>query len=201
MRTVVLGLTLTVAVALFTSQGDAFKKNDRVARDFRHADKDRDGKLSRSEWNRRGNFEYLDRNADKSLSLQEVHTLYKGHDNRGYDWPPKGMSKPVVKIDLSINADRVGREALDYQTLCGISRSRICEVVHQRESGLIETGTGPRFPGNAHCASIDDYWAMDYSHKRKRRAYHGGIDIPVQWGTPMLAIAARSVVAKYQAHH
>ena len=114
MRTVVLGLMLTVAVALFTSQSAAFKKKARVARDFRHADKDRDGKLSRSEWNRRGNFEYLDRNSDESLSLQEVRALYKGHDNRGYDWPPKGMSKPVVKIDLSINADRVGREALDY---------------------------------------------------------------------------------------
>mgnify|MGYP000848381138 CR=1 FL=1 len=76
MRTVVLGLILTAAAALFTSQSDAFKKKDRVARDFRHADKDRDGRLSRSEWNRRGNFDYLDKNTDERLSLQEVRALY-----------------------------------------------------------------------------------------------------------------------------
>jgi hypothetical protein len=54
-------------------------------------------------------------------------------------------------------------------------------------------------PDNVDCYGSDDYWAMDYSHKRNRKMYHGGIDLPAPWGTPMRAVAAGSVVAMYTA--
>jgi len=198
-------LTVAMMVVMSPDLGQArdrssAPKRDRVARDFRHADVDGDRKLSAVEWHRRGNFQRLDRNADGYLSLEEVRALYRGHDDRSYVWPPKGMPLPTVEIDPAVEADRVGRQALDKETLCGIGRSRKCDVVHQRRRGLMETGTGPRFPKNAICAGADDYWAMDYTYKRNRQSYHGGIDLPAPWGTPMRAVAAGSVVAKYQAH-
>jgi murein DD-endopeptidase MepM/ murein hydrolase activator NlpD len=186
-------------LTMSSSLGYAKKKKDRVARDFRHADRDRDDKLSRTEWNRRGNFDRLDRNNDGYLTLREVRKLYKGHDKREYDWPPKGMSTPVMEIDPNVTADRVGPRALDQETRCGIGRAKNCDIDHQKKRGLIETGTGPRFPDEAKCPGIDDYWAMDYASKRNRQSYHGGIDLPVPWGTPMRAVAAGSVVAKYEA--
>ncbi len=37
---------------------------DRATRDFKHIDANEDGKLSRKEWNRRGNFSKLDTDKD-----------------------------------------------------------------------------------------------------------------------------------------
>lgn len=187
-------------MALTPQTAYAQKKKDRVARDFRAADTDDDGRLSKAEWQRRGNFERLDTNGDGVLSLQEVRAMYQGHDSRNYDWPPKGMKHPGTDIDPTIATDRVERDSLDKETLCGIGRAPKCEVVHQKNRGLIATGTGPRFPEDAKCPGIDDFWAMDYASKRNKETYHGGIDIPVPWGTPMRAVAAGSVVAKYEAH-
>ncbi len=195
--------TLLTALMLIVSpcQSDAKKdKKDRVARDFRHADTNGDKRLSKFEWNRRGNFDLLDRNGDEQLSLREVRALYKGHDVKKYKWPPTGMAKSIVEIDPSVKADRVGKKALDKETLCGIGRSPKCDIVHQKRRGLLETGTGPLFPKDAKCPGIDDYWAMDYASKRNKQSYHGGIDLPVPWGTPMRAVAAGSVIAKYEAH-
>jgi murein DD-endopeptidase MepM/ murein hydrolase activator NlpD len=197
----VVSISMAVMMLVMSpSLGQAKQKRDRVASDFNYADMDGDRKLSRAEWNRRGNFERLDKNADGYLTLKEVRALYKGHDDKDYDWPPKGMPTPAIETDLSVKADRVGHEALDKETLCGIGREMGCDIIHQKKRGLIATGTGPRFPKNAKCPSIDDFWAMDYGHKRNRQSYHGGIDLPVPWGTPMRAVAAGSVVAKYEAH-
>ena len=131
-------------------------KKDRVLRDFFHADTDGDRKLSRAEWNRRGNFDRLDKDGDGVLSLEEVRAIYKGHDDKNYDWPPKGTQTPTAEIDPSVKADRVGRDALDNETLCGIGREMRCDIDPQKKRGLVETGTGPRFPDNAKCPGIDD---------------------------------------------
>ena len=192
---------ITPDFALAKSGSGKFKR-DRVMRDFRHADTNGDSKLSRDEWNRRGNFNTLDGNGDGYLSLDEVRKMYRGHDVKNYPWPPKTsvLTFPGLETDSTVKGDRVDKDALDKETLCGIGRSKRCGIEHQLRRGLIETGTGPVFPNTANCFGMDDYWAMDYASKRNRQSYHGGIDIPVPWGTPMLAIASGSVVTMYKAH-
>ncbi|HEY9080002.1 peptidoglycan DD-metalloendopeptidase family protein [Magnetovibrio sp.] len=189
------------AFVLFLAPSDAHAKQvkDRVKRDFRHADENGDGELSRAEWKRRGNFERLDRNGNGALSLDEVRAIYKDHDQRNYDWPPKDMAAIAEDIDPTIAQDRMNRDALDKETMCGIGRALKCDIEPQKNRGLIETGTGPRFPDNANCPGIDDYWAMDYASKRERQSFHGGIDLPVPWGTPVRAVADGSVVTLYTA--
>lgn len=198
MASLVLVLAPNLSHAKKKNQGGGFNK-DRVARDFNHADTNGDRRLSREEWNRRGNFDRLDRNGDGELSLKEVRFMYLGHDEKNYAWPPHGMPEPSPEIDPAIATDEVGHDALDKETMCGLGRSSKCSVEPQFARGLIETGTGPVFPTNALCPGIDDYWAMDYASKRNRETYHGGIDLPVPWGTPMRAVAAGSVVAKFKA--
>ena len=187
----------TVGVAV--GPADAFFKRDRAKRDFRHMDNNGDDRISRTEWNRRGNFKRLDANNDDSLSLDEVRALYHGQNERDYSWPPDGMPAPDTAIDPSVASDRVETSKLDRDVLCAISRDRGCSMDIAVARGLAETGTGPVFPAGAVCPGIDDYWAMNYSFKRNRTSYHGGIDLPVPWGTPVRAVAAGSVVAIYPA--
>lgn len=204
-RRVVFSLFLaSLMLVMAPDLSHAKKKNkgetkDRVARDFRHGDDDGDEQLSPAEWNRRGNFERLDRNGDGFLSLKEVRRMYKGHDDKSYDWPPQNMPPRTGDIDPTVKSDRVDKSVLDDETRCGIGRSKKCDIASQKARGLFETGTGPRFPSHALCPGADDYWAMDYASKRNNAAFHGGIDLPVPWGTPMRAAAAGSVVAKYGA--
>ncbi|MEG3618031.1 peptidoglycan DD-metalloendopeptidase family protein [Magnetovibrio sp. PR-2] len=195
-------ITPQVSFAKGGGGGGKKMKKDRVARDFRHADTNGDFKLSREEWNRRGNFDNLDRNGDGQLSLKEVRIMYQGHTDKSYSWPPETsvFTFPGLETDASVKDDRVAKDMLDQETLCGIGRSKRCGIQHQLKRGLIETGTGPVFPDGANCFGMDDYWAMDYASKRNKQSYHGGIDIPVAWGTPMLAIADGSVIATYKAH-
>ena len=192
-------IILTLAVL---SPVDANANRDRVKRDFRHADINGDNRLSREEWKRRGNFDRLDINGDGELSLKELRKMYEGHDDKTYTWPPETsvLTFPSLETDASVKNDRVGKDKLDNETLCGIGRAKRCSVKHQLKRGLIETGTGPVFPDGAICFGMDDYWAMDYASKRNRQTYHGGIDIPVPWGTPMLAIASGTVVTTYKTH-
>jgi len=179
--------------------GFARKKKDRARSDFQHADLNQDGKIDPGEWNRRGNFKRLDQNSDNFLSLPEVRQMYKGHNKRSYTWPPEGLKKLSIDIDETVQKDLVNKELVDEETICSFAWLMQCGVYDQVKRGLLATGTGPVFPANTNCYGSDDYWAMDYSHKRNRKMYHGGIDLPAPWGTPMLAVAAGSVVAMYTA--
>ncbi len=184
-------------VMLFGTPGWA-QERDRVGGDFGRADADGNGKLDRGEWRRRGNFDRLDTDQDGALSLAEVRALYKGHANKSYDWPPPGFARGPTAIDASAAADLVDAESLDRKTRCAIGRGRKCKPKAPVKRGLFETGLGPLFPENAVCPGIDDTFALDYTFKRKREAYHGGIDLPVRWGTPIIAAAAGTVVGKFR---
>ena len=70
-------------VVISSGPADAKRNRDRAARDFRHADEDGNGNLSRVEWKRRGNFMRLDANADGNLSLDEVRAIVSVRSGRG----------------------------------------------------------------------------------------------------------------------
>jgi murein DD-endopeptidase MepM/ murein hydrolase activator NlpD len=90
-----------------------------------------------------------------------------------------------------------GAGGVDRATMCGIGRFSRCNIAEAIARGLFETGLRPRFADGAGCRDIDEHYAIDYSRKRPREQYHGGIDMPAPWGTPIIAAAAGSVVAKY----
>ena len=182
---------------MFVSVTGLSKERDRVGGDFERADKDGDGKLDRDEWRPRGNFERLDADADGTLVLAEVRAMYEGHSERSYDWPPPGLERSAPEYDPGAARDLVDSSALEPATLCAISRGRDCDPRTPVGRGLFETGLWPMFPENAACHGIDDYFALDYTFKRDREAYHGGIDLPARWGTPMIAAAAGTVVGKF----
>lgn len=190
-------LLLLAVLALAAAPAGA-RARDRVAEDFGRADADGDGTLSRAEWNRRGNFDRLDADRDGRLSLAEVRAMYAGHDRRGYDWPPAGFARSDLPPDASALADRVDAAAAGRAMVCAFARGRKCEAEDAIARGLFATGLGPLFPAGAACPGIDDGFALDYAFKRSGEAYHGGIDLPARWGTPMLAAAAGTVVAVYE---
>jgi len=86
-------------------------------------------------------------------------------------------------------------DKLDKETRCAIGRSRKCGIKLAVKRGLFETRLRPRFPDGLECRDIDEEWAIYYSPIRSRVNYHGGIDMPAPWGTPMIAVAAGTVVS------
>jgi hypothetical protein len=197
MKKIHLPLVLVLPVLLLFSAAGFSQERDRVGGDFTRADKDGDGRLSRVEWRRRGNFERLDADRDGYLSLPEVRAIYAGHGEKSYHWPPPGFARSAPEPDPSAAADLVDSKTLDRKTRCAIGRGRKCKPQAPVKRGLLETGLGPVFPEHALCHGIDDTFALDYSFKRKRESYHGGIDLPARWGTPMIAAAAGTVVGRF----
>lgn len=76
------------------------------------------------------------------------------------------------------------------------------DLEHMHARGFFPTGLEPVYPDNLACPEVNSFFA-DSSRgdgsSRSRRfylGYHGGMDIPVPEGTPILAVADGTVVRK-----
>ena len=165
-------------------------------------DTNHDGHLDEAEWKRRGNFERLDADGNGTIDPSEFRALYE-------DWGRKGeMSNPILPsatptMDPNLDKDRIRYEEVGRRVVCGLVRAGVSDAdecrkgnVTATELGLFETGIGPVFPKGAFCHGIDEIFAMDYADKTGK-GMHGGIDLPTDFGTPILAVASGTVVAKF----
>jgi murein DD-endopeptidase MepM/ murein hydrolase activator NlpD len=71
-----------------------------------------------------------------------------------------------------------------------------------RARGLVKTGLEPVFPQGAQCTPVASYFGDDTRHDGSQRnrganfGYHGGMDLSLAEGTPIVAIAAGTVIHK-----
>lgn len=161
-----------------------------------------DGELDRSEWRRRGNFERLDADGSGTLNRSEFRAMY---DKSEGEWRLSNPIRPsdTAEMEQDVGQDRIGAEVVGERTICGMTRRGVpglykCQRGDEiaTQLGLFETGMGPVFPRGAICRGIDEIFAMDYT-KMTGIGMHGGIDIPTDFGTPILAVAAGTVVGKF----
>ncbi len=183
-----------LAGLLLLGQSAPAEAQDRAANVLEKNDADGDGRIARDEWKlNKSQFDAMDLDKDGYLSLDELRARFAS--GKG---PASQATPSAAGTIASMMPGQVGRVALDEETFCGIGRFlKTCPAKSPFQRGLVETGLRPRFPEGLRRRDIDEQYAIDYTGNRGGvESYHGGIDMPAPFGTPILAAAAGTVITK-----
>ena len=89
---------------------------------------------------------------------------------------------------------------IDWSHIKDAKRFGILSVEQQQRIGLVETGLKPRFPDGITCPVISSPFGSRFRYDGSWRTvnsnngYHGGMDISLDVGTPLLAVADGKVI-------
>lgn len=130
------------------------------------------------------------------LTLAAADAAGQGAGRRGAGTPPRAPA---------LEEPAAGFKELDSE-LVGAFFPQRARLEAMKARGFFPTGLAPVYPTTAKCPEIDSPFAARTRGDGSARAtqffhgFHGGIDISVPEGTPVLAVAAGTVVHKTPGH-